>query len=446
MTACWLAVAASTAHASTQVGTVQNYSATPTSIARVPGTRKAYVSSQSAASGQQIAIVDTQTKTVTGYVSGYPDYLPGFIGVSHDGRIAAALDYPKSQVYIIDTGKDAVIGPVTFDTPPDYDNSYFTSVAFSRDGKTAYTTSRVFAEDPGVTVIDVASRKQHGAIPVTGVFIATSPTQDKAYVVTRGKVDIIDTIGNTVTGSVAGLQTTISGFSPQVLAFSDDGATAYIGGINGDSRMSIAVVDATHDRAIGSIPVDAWWGCKLGDIGVYSIAFAPDGKTAFAEFDNSRCANMGTLVIDTATRTAKGTIPGLPNGGWLRSWSTGQSTLATSPDGRHLYVGIVGQFNSDPDDVAVADLDPATPQGISPSSGTTSGGQVRISGANLAGTTAVYFGGPAYEGTGLMFVSDSAFIVTAPPHPVGVVDVTLVNLGGNATMPRAFTYVTSPAP
>jgi DNA-binding beta-propeller fold protein YncE len=445
MTTCWLAIVASAAHASTQVGAVQNYSATPTSIAVVPGTGKAYVTSQSAARGQQIAIVDTNTKAVTGYVSGYPDYLPGFIGVSHDGGIAAALDYPKSQVYIIDTGKDAVIGPVTFDTPPDYDNSYFTSIAFSRDGKTAYTTSRVFAKDPGITVIDVASRKQIGAIPVSGVFIAASPTQDKAYVVTGGKVAVIDTIGNTVSGTVADLQTYISGFSAQVLAFSGDGTTAYVGGVNGDYRTSIAVVDATHDRAVGSIPLDAWTGCNMGTPAVYSIAFAPDGNTAFAEIDNSLCADMGTLVIDAATRTAKGTIPGLPNGGWERTWSTAKKTLAPSPDGRRLYVGIVGEFNGDPDYVAVADLDPAMPQGLSPSSGSTSGGQVRISGDYLAGTTAVYFGGPAYPGTGLRFVSDSTFIVTAPPHPVGGVDVTLVNLGGNATMPSAFTYITNPA-
>jgi hypothetical protein len=79
--------------------------------------------------------------------------------------------------------------------------------------------------------------------------------------------------------------------------------------------------------------------------------------------------------------------------------------------------------------------------GLSPSSGTTTGGTaVTISGTNLGGATGVSFGGAA-----AMVAADSStqITVTSPPG-TGTVSVTVTTPGGSAPAGK-FTYVT-PAP
>jgi hypothetical protein len=84
---------------------------------------------------------------------------------------------------------------------------------------------------------------------------------------------------------------------------------------------------------------------------------------------------------------------------------------------------------------------PPTVTGVSPSSGSTAGGdQVTITGTNLESATAVDFGGAAVTS----FISDSPtqIVLDSPAGTDGVVDVTVVAAGGTSTANAAdeFTY------
>jgi len=82
-----------------------------------------------------------------------------------------------------------------------------------------------------------------------------------------------------------------------------------------------------------------------------------------------------------------------------------------------------------------------TIQSLSPTSGSSSGGiHITITGANFASGATVRFGdAPAtIAGTG----SATSIIIIAPPHSVGIVDVTVANPDGQSvTLARAYTYV-----
>jgi uncharacterized protein YhjY with autotransporter beta-barrel domain len=91
---------------------------------------------------------------------------------------------------------------------------------------------------------------------------------------------------------------------------------------------------------------------------------------------------------------------------------------------------------------------PAAPTvtGISPTSGSTSGGTaVIITGTNFSGATSVNFGGTAASG----FTVNSAtqITATAPANAAGTVDVTVTTAGGTSSTGAAdqFTYATPPA-
>jgi uncharacterized protein YhjY with autotransporter beta-barrel domain len=76
---------------------------------------------------------------------------------------------------------------------------------------------------------------------------------------------------------------------------------------------------------------------------------------------------------------------------------------------------------------------------LSPTSGTTTGGQiVTITGTNLTGTSAVSFGGVA--ATGVTVVSDTQITLVTPAHAAGAVDVAVTTPGGATTLAAGFTY------
>lgn len=92
------------------------------------------------------------------------------------------------------------------------------------------------------------------------------------------------------------------------------------------------------------------------------------------------------------------------------------------------------------DDVSlVGPLAAPTISSVSPSSGPDTGGvAVTISGTNLAGATSVTFGGAPGVITA---ITDTSLTVTAPPHAVGGVDVTVTTAGGSATLAAGFFYL-----
>jgi len=77
---------------------------------------------------------------------------------------------------------------------------------------------------------------------------------------------------------------------------------------------------------------------------------------------------------------------------------------------------------------------------ISPASGPSAGGtSVTITGSNLAGATAVSFGGAA--ATAVSVTSATTITATTPAHAAGAVDVTVTTPGGSSTGAGLFSYI-----
>jgi YVTN family beta-propeller protein len=97
------------------------------------------------------------------------------------------------------------------------------------------------------------------------------------------------------------------GVNPRAVAVSPDGSH-----IDVSSSPGVSVIDAATNRVTATIP-------HVGG----EIAFSPDGKDAYIGNGES------VSVIDTATNHVTAPIP--VNG------DTGQTGIAVSPDGRHVY-------------------------------------------------------------------------------------------------------------
>ena len=86
---------------------------------------------------------------------------------------------------------------------------------------------------------------------------------------------------------------------------------------------------------------------------------------------------------------------------------------------------------------------PPTVVAVHPDAGVLAGGtRLTVEATNLGDVSAVLFGGT--PGTNVTVTSDSSLMVTAPPHPAGLVDVTVVTAGGPSwhSAEDRFTYST----
>jgi hypothetical protein len=81
--------------------------------------------------------------------------------------------------------------------------------------------------------------------------------------------------------------------------------------------------------------------------------------------------------------------------------------------------------------------------GLSPAAGPNAGGtSVTITGTNLAGTSAVSFGGKAATNVTVVSATD---VTALTPAGTGTVTVSLTTIGGTATLPASYTYYPAPA-
>ena len=82
---------------------------------------------------------------------------------------------------------------------------------------------------------------------------------------------------------------------------------------------------------------------------------------------------------------------------------------------------------------------PPTVTEYSPNTGAAAGGDTLVvTGTGLTGATGITFGGTA--GVGFTVGSDTACVVTTPPHAAGLVTCVLLHPLGNVTGVGAFTY------
>jgi DNA-binding beta-propeller fold protein YncE len=141
-----------------------------------------------------------------------------------------------------------------------------------------------------------------------------------------GSVIVVDLKTQTVVGQIPGTSGPALAVSP---------VTGYLWS---SADSSVEVYDLATNQVVGTIPLDA-----------NSIAFSPDGTTAYVAGSQDNVAGVG--VVDTSTLVITDFLAG--GGG-----SGGQS-VAVTPDGKWVYVGggdvidaqslqVVGQFTAAP--------------------------------------------------------------------------------------------------
>jgi DNA-binding beta-propeller fold protein YncE len=124
-----------------------------------------------------------------------------------------------------------------------------------------------------------------------------------------GQVVAIDLRKQKIIGSIPGTNGPGLGVNP---------ANGYIWAGTGTQASSVEVFDLATQTVIGTVPLAA-----------SSIAFSPDGGTAYIAGAQNNVNGVG--VVDTSTLAVTAFIPG--NGG-----GSGQS-IAVTPDGTFIYVG-----------------------------------------------------------------------------------------------------------
>ena len=447
----------------TQIGKIDLSGGAPSWIAMTPDGKHLYVTQPDTRS---VAIIDTTTNTQVGFVRNLSGDDPCSMAISPNGKTAyvAHCGSNEATVSIVDLASNAEVGTVT-GLPST--KTTFSSVAFSPNGAFAYVTAYDYypgmsGDDPTglkLYVIDAHTNQKINESNLycgwLGCFVNSqkvvfSPDGKTAYVsflyyqdtAFRGATAVIDTSSHTETAYLnAQSSYDASGIMQlgSMAVVRPDSKTIYTEGsypIGGDlSVRPIAIIDAaTHNKT------DEILG---GDGYPRDMVFTPDGKAIYV----ANICGSNILVMDGATYGSLGSVTNYTGKleasdcNLTQTYTAKLTALAITPDGKTLYVANPGSK-----DVSVVDIPGATAviadSGVSPSVGQ-EGGRTKVSirGSHLLGTTSVLFGGvPA---TNVTPVSDEEVTATSPPHSVGPVDVTVVNPGGNATLPKGFTYTTA---
>ncbi|WGD37606.1 beta-propeller fold lactonase family protein [Lysinibacter sp. HNR] len=206
-----------------------------------------------------------------------------------------------------------------------YKGNYPTQVAFSPDGKIAYSTNGL---TNSVSVIDAVTHKQikhvQGFTGDAPYGVAFTPDGKTAYVANQfsNSVTVIDTTYHAQVQEVKGFV----GERPTNLEISPDGRFAYVGNM---SSNSVSVIDVAEHAQVGEVK-------NLAVRSPLGIAFSPDGSTAY--IGNRDHNNGGVAVVDVGTHTQTATV----------SNYTGRtpSGMAFTPDGKFAYItsyGVRGQ-------------------------------------------------------------------------------------------------------
>lgn len=197
------------------------------------------------------------------------------VAVTPDSATLVVTRYDNAVVFI-DTATDTISGTLNTGTMNP------SGIAISPDGSRAYVTN-YFVTNPGVMVIDMATRQITGMIP-TGIFpksVFLTPDGSQAWVTfyQSSSISIIDTLTQTVTATV-----NVGGQADTGLAFDPTGSHAYVATL---PNQLIVIDTATLDRVasitVGSAPAD--------------VVVSPDGSRVFV---NSSVAPV-VSVIDATT-------------------------------------------------------------------------------------------------------------------------------------------------
>src|SRR5436190_8433850 len=311
-----------------------------------------------------------------------------------------------------------------------------------------------------------------GGTPATGVTVVNSTTiTATAPARAAGLVGVSVTNPDTQSATLANAFTyiapapTVSGVSPAsgaaaggtLLTISGTGfaagATVTVGGTaaTGVTVVSGTTITATAPaHASGSVSVTVTNADSQSATRANAFTFLGPQPTVTGIAPSSGATAGGTAVTISGTNFVSGatvTIGGTAATGVTVVTST--TITATTP--AHA-AGAVGVTVTNPDSQAATlagsftfVVPPPTVSGVSPASGSSSGGTaVTITGTGFAAGATVTIGGNA--ATGVTVVNSTSITATTPAHAAGGVGVTVTNADSQSgTAATAFTYV-PPAP
>ena len=287
--------------------------ASPSAIAVSPDNSIAYVANSGS---NTISVISTASDAVVNTISVGHD--PTGVAFSPTGRFAYVTNGGDSTVSVITVASNTVTKVISSGL-----GSQPQSVAFSPNGGFAYVVN---GASVSISVISAASNSVVSTIyGITDVYpgaIAFDPDQSlypQAYLAddySSMTVKVVSTATNQIIGNLP-----YSFCWPHALAFNPTGSTTYVvtGCSDGGSSNagSIVVVDVASGDIVTTIPV--------GNIGSspQGVAFSPDGATAYV----SNYQDNTVDVIDVASNSVVHTISSPSNSAFLA-----YRTTSTTPD------------------------------------------------------------------------------------------------------------------
>ncbi len=240
----------------------------PRSVAITPDGAAAYVTNRESNS---VSVIDVATSTVSATVA--VGAYPNNVAITPDGTAAYVTNRASNSVSVIDVATNTVISTITVGNVPN-------RVAITPDGATAYVTNQ---GSDNVSVIDVATNTVTTTIAVGNApsCVAITPDGATVYVANRNgpqSIWMIDVATNTVTPP----EISLSGIIPLDIVFSPDGTSLYV---TSPFSNTLAVDVATNTVTTSGLTNSLF------------LAFTPDGATAYLLGNNS------VLVVDVATNT-----------------------------------------------------------------------------------------------------------------------------------------------
>jgi gliding motility-associated-like protein len=351
-------------------------------VAVYPAGNRAYFTN---GDNNKVSFVDIATNKIVNEVT--TGNVPWGAAIGIDGRTLYVTNFTDNTVSVINTitAKEVTAIPVGLNPK---------GITISPDG------SRLYVANSGskfLTVISTASNSVIATVPVPDVVNATcmvlSPDGKKLYL-TGGKIFVIDTQTNAVTGSIE------VGFAPFCLAISPDGHRLYVTNANSDS---VSAIDTETNTVIAEIPVG-----KQPE----GISITSDGATVYAV--NYRSNNVS--VINTSTNTVVDVIPVGPFPMSFGNFITGGSNCIGVPVS---FTITIPPASASPLILASADLKPLHTIYGTPSVAQ----QFTVSGVKLTG--------------GILITPPAGFELSADNLTYG----NTLTVGGTATVNNATVYV-----
>jgi len=371
---------------------------------------------------------------------------------------------------------------ITATTPP---GTGVATVVVTTPGGTANGSYTYIAVAPTVTAISPASGTTQGgtAVTITGTNFITSglvvklgsnnatgvtvlsPTTIQATTPagSAGKVDVIVTTSDgTGTGTqlftyVAQAPPTVTGIAP-TSGPTGGGTTITITGTNftGATSVSVGGNPATFVQVVSATTITAH--TPPGAAGIADVVVTtPAGNSATSSADHFayKAGPTVTAVLPTSGAAAGGDTVTITGTGFTgatavafgataaTSFTVNSDTSITAKDPAGtgtVDITVTTPFGTSAKSSAdqftyVTPASPPTVTGVSPSSGSTSGGTtVTVTGTNFTGATAVNFG--STPGTSVSVDTSGTVITVTAPAGSGTVNVTVVTPGGtSATSP-----------